>query len=92
VKIILVISIVLLSLSHKKAQSQPYDFVVDQQGMGNFNTVQEAIDAVPYLRKNETSIFIKNGRYKEKLTLPSTRTNVSFVGEDVLRTILTYDD
>lgn len=74
-----------------RSQSQ-YDFVVAQDGSGNFKTVQEAIYAVPDFRKNATRIFIKNGIYKEKLTLAPSKTNVKFIGEDVNSTILTYDD
>ncbi len=68
------------------------DFIVAADGSGQFRTVQEAIDAVPPLRKNRTRIFIKNGIYKEKLVLPASATNVSFIGESVEQTILTYDD
>lgn len=69
-----------------------YDFVVSKDGSGDFKTVQEAINAVPDMRANRTRIFIKKGIYKEKLTLPSTKTNVSFIGESATKTILTYDD
>ena len=72
--------------------AQTYDFTVAKDGSGNFKTIQEAINAVPDLRANRTRILIKPGVYKEKLTLPSTKTNVSFIGEDALKTILTYDD
>ncbi len=69
-----------------------YHFVVAQDGTGDFTSVQEAIDAVPNFRKAETRIFIKNGVYHEKLTLPTTKTNVTFMGESATGTILTYDD
>lgn len=69
-----------------------YDFVVAADGSGDFITVQEAINAIPDFRKNRTTIFITNGTYKEKLVLPASKTNVSFIGEDVEKTILTYDD
>ncbi|MFA5328226.1 MAG: pectinesterase family protein [Prolixibacteraceae bacterium] len=69
-----------------------YDFVVAADGSGDFRTVQEAINAVPDFRKNETLVFIKNGTYKEKLVLAGSKTNVVFVGEDRDKTILTYDD
>ena len=69
-----------------------YDFVVAQDGSGNFKTVQEVINAVPDMRSMRTRILIKPGVYKEKLTLPATKTNVSFIGEDAAKTILTYDD
>src|SRR6478752_2988132 len=73
------------------AQS-PYHFTVAQDGSGNFKTIQEAFNAVPDFRKNVTSIFIKKGIYKEKLILAGSKTNVKIVGEDVMKTIVTYDD
>lgn len=72
--------------------AQQYDFIVAKDGSGDFETVQAAIDAVPHLRSNRTTIFIKAGVYKEKLILPSTKSNVSFIGEDAFKTVLTYDD
>jgi len=69
-----------------------YDFTVSKEGKGNFKTVQEAINAVPDFRKKTTTIFIKAGVYKEKLTLPATKNMVTFIGEDRDKTILTYDD
>lgn len=83
---------ILLCLVLSNAQAQQHDFVVAQDGSGDFKTVQDAINAVPDFRKNTTTIFIKNGVYKEKLVLPASKTAVKFVGEDVKKTILTYDD
>ncbi|WP_461533293.1 pectinesterase family protein [Sinomicrobium sp.] len=74
-----------------QTKEQKYDFVVDQGGSGDFTTVQEAINAVPDFRKNETRIFIKNGKYKEKLVLPASKTHVSLIGESMTYTVLTYD-
>ena len=73
------------------AMSQDYDFVVAADGSGDFTTVQSAIDAVPHLRNNRTTIFIKPGTYKERLMLAPTKVNVSFVGEDPTTTIITFD-
>lgn len=70
----------------------PYDFVVAQDGSGNFETVQEAIDAVPSFRKNVTTIFVKNGIYKEKIVLAEPKQYIKIIGEDKLKTVLTYDD
>ncbi|MEE1944657.1 pectinesterase family protein [Pedobacter sp. KR3-3] len=74
------------------AQAQKYDFVVAQDGSGQFKTVQEALNAVPDFRKVTTTIFIKNGVYKEKLNLSHSKQFVKLIGEDVARTILTFDD
>jgi len=90
-KAITLLSLFLVISTHSFAQLH-YDFTVAKDGSGNFKTIQEAINAVPDLRANRTRILIKPGVYKEKLTLASTKTNVSFIGEDALKTILTYDD
>jgi len=82
----------LISFSSLLVSSKDFDFVVDQCGGGDFTSVQKAIDAVPHLRKNETRILIKKGIYKEKLILASTKTNITFIGEDLHNTIITFDD
>ncbi|WP_139924137.1 pectinesterase family protein [Hymenobacter sp. DG01] len=69
-----------------------HDFVVAQDGSGQFRTVQEAFNAVPDFRKKVTTIFIKKGVYKEKLILAGSKHFVKIVGEDREKTILTYDD
>src|SRR5688572_24264733 len=69
-----------------------YDFVVGQDKSGNFQTIQEAINAVPDFRKAVTTIFVKNGVYKEKLILPPSKINVRLIGEDQVKTKVTYDD
>lgn len=73
-------------------KAQEKHFTVAKDGSGDFKTVQEAINAVPDFRKAPTVIYIKNGIYKEKLILAPSKKMVRLIGEDVNRTILTYDD
>ena len=68
------------------------DFIVAMDGTGQYLTIQEAINAVPDYRKKETTIFIRNGIYKEKLILPESKSLVTFIGENVDSTIICYDD
>lgn len=89
-KYLQLILLILFSFSTKLLLA--YDFVVAKDGSGDFATVQEAIDAVPDFRQNRTTIFIKAGIYKEKLVLAASKTNVTFIGEELESTILTYDD
>lgn len=84
--------VLVLCLASLQLQAQTYDFVVDKGGSGGFTTVQEAIMAVPDFRKNTTTIFIKSGVYKEKLILPTSKTNVRMIGEDAQTTLITHDD
>lgn len=68
------------------------DYVVSQDGKGDFKTVQAAINAVPDYRKKRTVIYIRNGVYKEKINVSASKQLISFIGENVDKTILTYDD
>ena len=62
----------LVSIVSAYATERKYDFVVAQDGSGDFTTIQEAINAVPDFRKaNRTNILIKKGNYKEKLIIPN---------------------
>jgi pectinesterase len=70
----------------------PKKIIVAQDGSGNYKTVQAAIDAVPLNNKTPVTIYIKNGVYKEKLHLDSSKNFVVFLGESRFNTILTYDD
>jgi pectinesterase len=85
-------TLLLAAQTNTVGASAKYDFVVAKDGSGNFKTVQEAIDAVPDFRKKETTIFIKNGVYKEKLVLAECKSMVTFIGESINSTIITYDD
>jgi len=70
----------------------PSRFTVAKDGSGNFKTIQEAIFAVRDLSQQQVTIFIKNGIYKEKINIPSWKTNITLVGESRDSTIITYDD
>lgn len=87
-----VMLVLLVFLSGSLTAQVTFDFVVAKDGSGDFRTIQEAVYAVPDFRKNTTTIFIKRGNYKEKLILPTSKTNVKFIGEDKETTVLTYDD
>lgn len=68
-----------------------YDYVVAQDGTGDFFTVQEAINAVPDFRKEaRTTILIRKGMYKEKLVIPASKINVSLIGQE--GAVISYDD
>lgn len=69
-----------------------YDYTVAPDGSGDFKKIQHAIDAVPDFRKNRTYIYVRKGVYKEKLILPTSKTNVSLIGQSKEKTIITYDD
>ena len=72
--------------------AQKSNIIVAPDGSGNYKTVQAAFNAIPFNNKKPATIYIRNGIYKEKLHLDSSKNFVSIVGEDKFNTILTYDD
>lgn len=88
--------LVVNELSKKIPELKKYiinsDFVVAKDGSGDFMTVQEAVNAVPVNRKIRTILFIRKGVYKERVVIPETQTNISFIGESQTETKLTFDN
>ena len=74
------------------ANAQTRTIVVAKDGSGNFTTVQAAFNSIPFHNKKPVIIYIKNGIYKEKLHLDSTKEFVTLRGQDRFSTILTFND
>ncbi len=66
--------------------------VVAHDGTKSFKTIQEAVESTRAFMNYKVTIYVKNGIYKEKLIIPSWLENIEIVGEDVDKTIITYDD
>lgn len=84
--------IFLLLIFGINSQAQVFDVIVDSKGNGDFATIQAAINSVSNNLTSRTLIFVKNGIYTEKVVLASAKTNVSLIGENPLKTVITYDD
>lgn len=69
-----------------------YDLVVAKDGTGDFKTIREAIQAAPTGLASPFRIFIKNGTYREKDTIPSNKPFIQLIGESVAKTIISWDD
>ncbi|OUJ72361.1 pectinesterase family protein [Hymenobacter crusticola] len=82
----------LLMLVTLAAHAQSYEVVVAKDGTGNFTTVQAAINAAPTGRTTPYTIYIKNGKYKEKVTVPATKPFLQLIGQSVAGVVLTGDD
>lgn len=65
--------------------------VVSTDGTGDFTSVQDAINAAPTSLTAPYIIFIKNGKYFEKITVPSNKPFIHLVGESVANVMLYYN-
>jgi pectinesterase len=81
----------LLGCAPAFAQGTPA-VTVAKDGTGNFTTVQAALNAAPAGGTAAYVIYIKNGKYKEKINVPANKPFLQLVGESVGGVILTYDD
>ncbi|MBJ6110526.1 T9SS type A sorting domain-containing protein [Hymenobacter sp. BT523] len=73
-------------------QTFAFDLTVAKDGTGNYTTVQAAIDAAPTGRTAPFTIYIKNGRYKELVTVPANKPFIQLIGESVGSTVITYNN
>ncbi len=70
----------------------PIRLTVAQDGSGEYRTIQEAVMAVRDFMQVPATIFIKNGIYKEKLLIPSQKTNIMLLGESKEGVVITFGD
>lgn len=70
----------------------PSRITVAQDGSGDYDTVQAAIDAVPQGNQDRVEIYIKNGSYKEVIRIPNDKPFLSLTGESATDTVITYDN
>ncbi len=70
----------------------PIRLTVAADGSGEYRTIQEAVMAVRDFMQVPAVIFIKNGIYKEKLLIPSQKTNLTLLGESQEGVVITYGD
>lgn len=73
-------------------QQYKYVFTVAKDGSGDFKYIQDAIDAMRVYPLASITLYIKNGTYNEKIDLPETNTDVTFIGESVDKTIINFND
>lgn len=64
-----------------------FDFIVDPKASPIYgkvgNTIASAIEAAPNSSGVRFHVFIKNGTYTETVTIPSTKMNISFIGQSI---------
>ncbi len=74
------------------AAEEKVDFIVSLDSSGQFRTIQDAVMACRDYAERDYVIFVKNGTYREKLTIPSWKTRITIIGENVDSTIVLWDD
>ena len=73
-------------------QQYKYVFTVAKDGSGEYKFIQDALDAMRVFPLATITLYIKNGIYNEKIEVPANNTDVTFIGENVDSTIITWND
>jgi pectinesterase len=88
---VFVLLVAMVCRSMAQGPVYPKELTVAQDGSGNYKTIQEAVNSVRDFGQRVT-IYIKKGVYHEKLFVPAWKTQITLVGEDKDKTIITNDD
>ncbi len=65
---------------------------VAKDNSGDYNSVQAALNSIPSGNKEHVIVFIKEGLYKEVVTVDATKENISFIGEGRDKSIISFDN
>jgi pectinesterase len=76
----------------RNPQQYKYVFTVAKDGSGDYKFIQDAIDDMRVFPLAGITLYIKNGVYNEKISLPETNVDVTFIGENVDSTIIIFND
>ncbi|KAK9713286.1 hypothetical protein RND81_06G017000 [Saponaria officinalis] len=67
------------------------EIYVDRFGMGDFETIQKAIDVIPSNNSQWKIIRIEPGIYREKIIVPNDKSHIILSGRNAKTTIITGD-
>ena len=83
---------IVIATATLQAQDYKTELTVAKDGSGDYQSIQEAVDATKSFPYERITIHIRNGVYKEKVKVHSWNTKLSFLGESKDSTIITWDD
>ncbi|CAH8320698.1 unnamed protein product [Eruca vesicaria subsp. sativa] len=66
-------------------------YVVAKDGSGQFNSVQQAVNACPDKNVGRCIIHIKAGIYREQVIIPKKKNNIFMFGDGARKTVITYN-
>lgn len=78
------------TMERPQPTARKFDVIVAADGTGDVKTVQEAIDKCPANNATPWLVFIKNGTYTELIRIPSTKPYIHLIGQDKMKTVITY--
>ncbi|CAL5185643.1 unnamed protein product [Lathyrus oleraceus] len=76
----------------REAESQKVIIRVNKNSQANFKTIKEALNSIPVPNTKRVIILIAAGVYREKIVIPETLPFITFSGDAMNRTVITWND
>jgi pectinesterase len=89
---LLIFALVVFTLNNNLFAQEVYEMTVAPDGSGDYTSIQKAIDNCKSFPDKRITIFVKNGIYREKIVVASCNPQISLIGEDPEKTIITWGD
>ncbi|WP_310604322.1 pectinesterase family protein [Anaerosporobacter sp.] len=68
------------------------EIIVSKDGSGDYVDIQSAIDAIPVSNAEPITIRVREGIYKQVITIHENQSYIKLVGEGIDKTVITYDN
>jgi pectinesterase len=69
-----------------------FDYIVGQDSASKYHTIQEVLNKIPSGNTQPVKIFVKQGIYREVITVDASKSNILLVGENEDNTIIQFDN
>lgn len=84
--------ILIIAISFNGLAQYATEIVVDKSGQGDFTSIQEAIYSTKAFPEKDITIYVKNGVYREKVTIFSWNNRLTLKGESTDSTRIVWAD
>lgn len=78
------------TMERRQPEARLFDAIVAQDGSGDYTSIQAAVDAAPAGRAKPWLIFIKEGKYEERVVVPASKPFLSFIGQGKDKVCISY--
>jgi pectinesterase len=69
-----------------------FDYIVGKDNASKYHSIQEVLNMIPSGNTKPVKIFVKQGVYREVITVDASKSNILLVGENEDNTIIQFDN
>jgi pectinesterase len=88
---ILVFNLIMCNVIAQKA-SVKYDFTIAKDNSSIYHSIQEVLNLIPSGNTKPVRIYVKSGMYNEVVTVDTSKSNITLIGEDKNNTLIEFNN